>query len=195
LVEYVGVNPQNGNAIYRNANGETTETYSPNDRQIFGVRDAPYFGGITNSFSFKGLEFNFLWSYVLGNKVYNNDRTNVEDPTYFIDNVSRVLLREWQRPGDITDIPSPDQEMQRGTTRFLEKGDFWRLRNIMLAYNFPTTMLSKAKISSLRLFVQGQNVFTISNFLGFDPEITGGVLTGAQYPALRTVTFGLNLGL
>jgi hypothetical protein len=65
----------------------------------------------------------------------------------------------------------------------------------MLAYNFPTTMLSKAKISSLRLFVQGQNVFTISNFLGFDPEITGGVLTGAQYPALRTVTFGLNLGL
>jgi TonB-linked SusC/RagA family outer membrane protein len=195
LVEYVGVNPQNGNAIYRNANGETTETYSPNDRQIFGMRDAPYFGGITNSFSFKGLEFNFLWSYVLGNKVYNNDRTNVEDPTYFIDNVSRVLLREWQRPGDITDIPSPDQEMQRGTTRFLEKGDFWRLRNIMLAYNFPTTMLSKAKISSLRLFVQGQNVFTISNFLGFDPEITGGVLTGAQYPALRTVTFGLNLGL
>lgn len=195
LVEYVGVNPQNGNSIYRNINGETTENYNPNDRQIVGMRDAPYFGGITNSFSFKGLEFNFLWSYVLGNKVYNNDRTNVEDPTYFIDNVSRALLREWQRPGDITDIPRPDQEMQRGTTRFLERGDFWRLRNIMLAYNFPTTMLSKAKISSLRLFVQGQNVFTISNFQGFDPEVTGGALTGAQYPAMRTVTFGLNLGL
>ncbi|WP_448519701.1 SusC/RagA family TonB-linked outer membrane protein [Rhodoflexus sp.] len=194
LVEYVGVNPQNGNALYRRPDGEITETYSPNDRQIFGVRDAPYFGGITNNFSFKGIEFNFLWTYVLGNKVYNNDRTNVEDPTYFIDNVSRALLRGWQRPGDITDIPRPDQEMQRGTTRFLERGDFWRLRNIILAYNFPATVLNKAKISSLRLFVQGQNVFTITDFLGFDPEITGGQLTGAQYPALRTVTFGLNLG-
>lgn len=194
LVEYVGVNPQNGNSVYRNINGETTENYSPNDRQIFGMRDAPYFGGITNSFSFKGLEFNFLWSFVLGNKVYNNDRTNVEDPTYFIDNVSRALLREWRRPGDITDIPRPTQEMQRGTTRFLEKGDFWRLRNVMLAYNFPSTLVSKAKISSLRMFVQGQNVFTITDFLGFDPEITGGQLTGAQYPAMRTVTFGLNLG-
>ncbi len=193
LVEYVGVNPQNGNSLYRNINGEVTENYNPDDRQIFGVRDAPYFGGITNTFTFKGFELNFLWNYVLGNKVYNNDRTNVEDPTYFIDNVSRVLLREWQKPGDITDIPRPTQEMQRGTTRFLEKGDFWRLRNVVLAYNFPLQMLSKAKISGLRLFVQGQNVFTITDFLGFDPEITGGVLTGAQYPALRTVTFGVNL--
>ncbi len=193
LVEYVGVNPQNGNSLYRNLNGEVTENYSPDNRQIFGVRDAPYFGGITNTFTFKGFELNFLWNYVLGNKVYNNDRTNVEDPTYFIDNVSRVLLREWQKPGDITDIPRPTQEMQRGTTRFLEKGDFWRLRNIILAYNFPSQLLSKAKISGLRLFVQGQNVFTITDFQGFDPEITGGILTGAQYPALRTVTFGVNL--
>lgn len=193
LVDFAGVNPQNGNSLYRNASGETTETYNPANRQIFGVRDAPYFGGITNTLSFKGIELTFLWNYVLGNKVYNNDRTNVEDPTYFIDNVARALLSEWQRPGDITNIPRPTQEMQRGTTRFLEKGDFWRLRNIMLAYNFPSTLLSKAKISGLRVFVQGQNVFTITDFQGFDPEITGGNLTGAQYPALRTVTFGLNL--
>ncbi|MCS6969138.1 MAG: TonB-dependent receptor [Cytophagales bacterium] len=194
LVEYAGVNPQNGNALYRRPDGEVTETYSPNDRQIFGVRDAPYFGGITNTFTFKGLELTFLWNYVLGHKIYNNDRTNVEDPTYYIDNLSRALLRSWQKPGDITDIPRPDQEMQRGTTRFLEKGDFWRLRNVVLSYTFPTNLINKAKISSLRLFVQGQNVFTITEFLGFDPEITGGQLTGAQYPALRTVTFGINLG-
>ncbi len=193
LVPYAGVNPQNGNSIYLNTNGENTEDYNPDNRVLSGVSDAPYFGGITNTFSFKGLELSFLWNYVLGNKVYSNDRTNVEDPTYYIDNVSRALLREWQRPGDVTDIPRPDQEMQRGTTRFLEKGDFWRLRNVMLSYNFPSTMLSKAKIAGLRLFVQGQNVFTITDFLGFDPEITGGNLTGAQYPALRTVTFGLNL--
>ncbi|MCU0450199.1 MAG: TonB-dependent receptor [Bernardetiaceae bacterium] len=194
LVEYVGVDPQTGASQYRNLNGEVTTTYSPNDRQIFGTRDAPFFGGITNSLSFKGLELSFLLNYVLGSKVYNNDRTNVEDPTYYADNVSRDLVREWQRPGDITDIPNPDQEMQRGTTRFLEDGSFWRLRNVMLSYTLPASVVSKAKLSMVRVFVQGQNALTWTKFRGFDPELAQGTLVGAQYPALRQVTFGLNIG-
>jgi TonB-linked SusC/RagA family outer membrane protein len=193
LVDFVDADPQTGLARYRRPDGELTTTYNPGDRQIFGTRDAPYFGGITNSLSFKGLEFSFLLNYVLGNKVYNNDRTNVEDPTYYFDNMARVVLNEWQRPGDITTIPTPDQEMQRGTTRFLEDGSFWRLRNVMLSYNLPASVVSKAKLTGVRVFVQGQNVLTWTKFLGFDPELSTGNLVGAQYPALRTVTFGLNL--
>jgi TonB-dependent starch-binding outer membrane protein SusC len=194
LVDFVGVDPQNGFAQYRRPDGEITTTYSPNDRQIFGTRDAPFFGGINNSLSFKGLELSFLLNYVLGSKVFNNDRVNVEEPTYYADNVSRDLLTEWQRPGDITNIPTPDQEMQAGTTRFLEDGSFWRLRNITLAYTLPTSLVSKAKLNSVRVFVQGQNALTWTKFRGFDPELSQGTLTGAQYPALRQVTFGLNVG-
>lgn len=194
LVETAGVDPQTGAQQYRKPNGEITTTYSPSDAQIFGPREAPYFGGFTNSFRFKGLELSALFTYAFGNFIFNNDRTNVEIPDYYADNVSRALLREWQKPGDITDIPNPNLPFQTSVTHFLEKGDFLRLRNLTLSYSLPTPTLRKAKMSSVRLFFQGQNVLTFTNFQGFDPEITGGQLSGAQYPALRTYTVGLGIG-
>jgi hypothetical protein len=69
------------------------------------------------------------------------------------------------------------------------------MRNIILSYSLPSSILSKAKLSNARVYVQGQNLLTFTEFLGFDPEISTGNLSGAQYPALRTVTFGLTLGL
>lgn len=194
LVEYVGVNPQNGNSQYRKITGEVTETYDPNDKVILGTSDAPYFGGINNTFSFRGFEVSAFFSYLFGNKVYNNDIANVEDPSYYFDSISESLKTEWRSPGDITMIPRADQEMQRNTTRFLEEGKFLRLRNAMVSYSFPKAMVNRLKLANLRMFVQGQNLLTFSKFRGFDPELAAGSLTGAQYPALRTVTFGLNIG-
>ena len=194
LVEYVGVNPQNGNSQYRKISGEVTETYDPNDKVILGTSDAPYFGGINNTFSFRGFEVSAFFSYLFGNKVYNNDIANVEDPSYYFDSISESLKTEWRSPGDITMIPRADQEMQRNTTRFLEEGKFLRLRNAMVSYSFPKAMVNRLKLANLRMFVQGQNLLTFSKFRGFDPELAAGSLTGAQYPALRTVTFGLNIG-
>jgi TonB-dependent starch-binding outer membrane protein SusC len=194
LVGYAGVNPANGNSIYEKADKSTTETFSLNDRQIFGTRDAPYFGGITNKFSFKGVDLSVFFNFLFGNKVYNNDRVNVEDPSYYFDNMSAALLSEWRTPGQVTNIPRPTQAMRANTTRFLENGGFLRLRNIQLGYSLPSSILKKAKLGSVRLFVQGENLWTKTEFLGFDPEFTGGQLTGAQYPALRTVTGGITIG-
>jgi TonB-linked SusC/RagA family outer membrane protein len=195
LVRYAGVNPANGAAQYLTKEGAITETYDPNDRVIVGTFEAPYFGGFGTSVSFKGLEFSALFSYVMGNQIYNNDRNNVENPDYLTDNMSRVLLKEWRNPGDITNIPSPSNTYIAQTTRFVENGDFLRLRNVILSYSLPRNIISKAKLSSVRFYVQGQNLLTFTNFLGFDPEISTGNLGGAQYPALRTVTFGINIGL
>ncbi|MBL7727752.1 MAG: SusC/RagA family TonB-linked outer membrane protein, partial [Dinghuibacter sp.] len=194
LVEYLGVNPANGNSLYGKADKSSTETFSLNDRQIFGTRDAPYFGGITNRFAYKGIELSVFFNFLFGNKVYNNDRVNVEDPSYFFDNVSAALLNEWRTPGQVTNIPRPTQAMRANTTRFLENGGFLRLRNVQLGYNLPSGLIKKAKLNSVRLFVQGENLWTKTEFLGFDPEFTGGQLTGAQYPALRTVTGGITIG-
>ncbi|GAA4399287.1 TonB-dependent receptor [Nibrella viscosa] len=194
LVEYAGVDPQTGAQQFRKPSGEITTTYDPNDAQIFGPREAPYFGGFTNTLRFKGVELSALFTYAFGNYIYNNDRSNVEIPDYYADNVSRALLREWQKPGDITDIPNPNLPHQTAITHFLEKGDFMRLRNVTLSYNLPSELMRRAKMASARLFFQGQNVLTFTNFLGFDPEITGGQLTGAQYPALRTFTVGVGIG-
>jgi TonB-dependent starch-binding outer membrane protein SusC len=194
LVGYAGVNPANGNSIYEKADKSTTETFSLNDRQIFGTRDAPYFGGITNRFAYKGIELSVFFNYLFGNKVYNNDRVNVEDPSYFFDNISADLLNEWRTPGQVTNIPRPTQAMRANTTRFLENGGFLRLRNVQLSYSLPANITKKAKLSSVRFFVQGENLWTKTEFLAWDPEFTGGQLTGAQYPALKTITGGITIG-
>jgi hypothetical protein len=69
------------------------------------------------------------------------------------------------------------------------------LRNATFSYQLPSKLLQKSKINSVKLFVQGQNIYTWHKFLGYDPEIFGGINNGAQYPALRTFTVGLNIGL
>jgi hypothetical protein len=65
----------------------------------------------------------------------------------------------------------------------------------MLSYDLPASVLNRAKIKNLRVFAQGQNLYVWHNFKGYDPEVTGGALGGGQYPQLKTVTFGLSLGL
>lgn len=195
VVKYAGVNPNTGNSIYQRPNGVYTELYDDvNDRQIFGTRDAPYFGGFTNKFTVKGVDLTVFFTYLFGNIVYNNDRTNVEDPSYFFDNMSRAVSKEWRKPGDVTDIPRATQAMRRVTTRFLEDGSFLRLRNIQLGYSLPESVTKKIKLNNVRFYVMGENLWTGFKFLGFDPELSSGTLTGAQYPALRTVTAGLTIG-
>jgi hypothetical protein len=195
VVKYEGVNPNNGNAIYRRPNGTLTELYDDvNDRQIFGTRDAPYFGGITNKLNYKNFELSVFFNFLFGNLVYNNDRANVEDPSYFYDNMWVEVAKEWRKPGDITSIPRATQVMRRNTTRFLEDGSFLRLRNIQLAYNLDPKVATKLHINNARFFIMGENLWTSSKFLGFDPELSSGVLTGAQYPALRTLIAGITVG-
>lgn len=194
VVRYAGVNPDNGNAQYFTANGEITEVYDPNDRVIVGTVETPWFGGFGTSLRWGGLELSTFFSFVTGNKLYNNDRANVENPQYLWDNLSTAMLNEWTPDNRITDVPRPGNPFRQETTRFVEDGDFLRLRNINLSYTLPSSLYNGIGISSVRLFAQGQNLATWTKFLGFDPEVSTGSLVGAQYPALRTVTFGLNVG-
>lgn len=195
VVPTAGVNPDNGAQQYLAIDGSITESYDAADRVIAGSTQIPYFGGFGTIFTFKGLELNTFFSFSTGNKIYNNDRNNVENPSYYFDNLSADILREWRNPGDITDIPSPGDTYEDNTTRFVESGNFLRFRNATLSYSLPKQLIERAKLSNVRLFVQGQNIYTWTKFKGYDPELSGGVNTGAVYPALRTFTFGLNFGL
>jgi TonB-linked SusC/RagA family outer membrane protein len=195
VVPYVGVNPANGEALYLDREGNVTNQYSANYARAFGTRDAPYFGGFGNTFSYKGVSLSVLLVYVYGNQFYNNERTNIDNPAYILDNVGADLLRAWKKPGDVTDVPAITNPYFSNTTRYLEDASFLRVRNIMLAYSLPASLINRAKLRSVRVFAQGQNLFTATRFLGYDPENNSGVVTGAKYPTLRQVTFGLNLGL
>lgn len=196
LVRYAGVDPDNGDALYYQADGKTiTNQYDPNDAVIVGSFDPKGFGGFGADVAYKGISLSAQFVYTYGYKIYNQARVDIENPQYYTSNLHRALLREWQQPGDITDIPSSFNDFFENTTRFVEKGDYIRLRNVMLSYTLPKTVLGRWKISNLRVFAQGQNLVTWTKFLGYDPEVSTGVLTGAVYPALKAVTIGASIGL
>ncbi len=195
LVKYAGVDPQTGEALYFKPDGKTTtNVYDPDDRVLVGPIDPPNFGGFGTTLNYKGVMLDVLFSYAWGAQSYNNDRLNVENSIYWYSNLSAAMLREWQVPGDITDIPSAFNDLHSETTRFVEKNDYLRLRNVMLSYTLPKKMMDKWKLRNVRVFAQGQNLYVWHNFQGYDPEIVTGILGGAQYPQLKTVTFGINLG-
>lgn len=193
VVRYAGVNPQTGVSQYLTRDGQVTETYDPADRVIVGTIDPPHFGGVTNTINYKGLELNVLLSYMYGNKIYNNDRTNVENPAYYYSSLSKDMARAWSKPGDITNVPTLLDDFQTGTSRFVEDGGFLRLRNVMLSYNLPKNIASRIRSTGVRFFVQGQNLYTWHKVNSYDPEGNGN-LVGAVYPPLKTYTFGVTVG-
>lgn len=194
VVEYAGVNPENGNPLFYDLDGNTTETFTPNNRKIVGTSEVPFFGGFGTALSYKGIAIDGFFSFVSGNYLFNNDRNNVENPSYLWDNLSAELVTFWKQPGDITQIPRPGAAHRSATTRFVEKGDFLRLRNLNVSYTLPKSVVNSIKLTNVRFFAQGQNLFTWTKFQGFDPEMSRSALNGAQYPALRTITFGLSVG-
>jgi TonB-dependent starch-binding outer membrane protein SusC len=195
LVKYAGVDPDNGDALYyKKGTKTTTNIYDPSDREEIGTSDAPTFGGFGTDISYKGLNIGVLFSFVQGNKIYNNDRNNLVNPGYLFDNLSREVLDEWRTPGQITNVPNPSNPYFAETTRFIEDGSFVRLRNVVVSYDLPSNLIKRWKMSTLRVFVQGQNLFTWTDYLGYDPELTTGTSIGARYPALRTATVGLTVG-
>lgn len=191
VVEYVGVNPANGNALYRKLDGSTTETYSSADRKIVGNSEPGVFGGFGLNVEYKNFTLGTQFSFIGKSKVVNYERNFLENPDYYFDNVSADLLREWQRPGDVTDIPRPDNVFQAETTRFLEDNSFVRLRNISLGYNVPESVLSKLKLKGVMFYMNGTNLWTKTKFRGRDPETANTVQAGAQYPALKTIQAGV----
>lgn len=194
LVEYAGVNPANGNALYRNLDGTTTETYDLNQRKIVGRGDPTLFGGFGLDVSYKGIALNAQFSYMTGMRAFNNERNNIENPDYYYDNVNADLLREWQKPGDITDIPRPDNQFVASTTRFLENNSFLRLRNLGISYTLPAKLLQGSGFRTVQVYATGTNLLTFTKWRSRDPEFAAASLTGAQYPALRTAQVGIRLG-
>lgn len=197
LVEYGGVNPANGNTIYKNLDGTTTEstTNLNGQRKVVAMGDPNIFGGFGLDANYKGFALNAQFNYQFGSRAYNNERNNIENPDYYYDNMNADLLNEWQRPGDITNIPRPDNTFFANTTRFIEDNSFVRLRNITLSYSLPAKWVSVTKLRNVTLYATAFNLLTFTNWRSRDPEFSqSGALTGAQYPALKTLQAGLRVG-
>lgn len=198
LANYAGVNAATGVPQYYELDGKTiTETFNDALFTYLGTADAPWVGGLSTTVAYKGFDLSAQVNFFLGRVLYNNEYKNLMEPSYYTDNVHTDRLREWRNPGDRTDIPSFDSpilETVENSTMFVESGDFWRLRNVILGYTFDKNSIKKIGFKSLRVFIQAQNPYTRTKVRSFDPEITGQSLTGAFYPALVQGTFGISVG-
>lgn len=194
-VRYAGVNPANGDALWYTKDGKITNEYNESDKVLID-KDyiAPWQGGFGTTISWKGLTLNAQFSWVADRYMFNNDRFFEEsNGLYSTYNQSkRMLYDRWKKPGDITDIPRYGITPQMDT-RFIEDASFLRLKNIVLSYSLPSSLLEKSKVlSRAKVYVQAQNLFTFTNFSGLDPEGTGNIYA-AKYPMSRQFTCGLEL--
>jgi len=195
------VDPVTGNLFYLDAKGNST--FSPNpdtDRVFIGNPNPDFIYGLTNTFSFKNFGLSVFLQGTQGNDVFNATRIEteaMEGPK----NQSAAVLRRWAKSGDITDIPrSGNSSNSRISTRFVEDGSFLRVKTATLSYNLPKSVLSKAKISNARVYLTGENLFTITGYSGFDPEVnfagSSNTVQGIDYgtyPQTRNLIFGLSV--
>ncbi|MFL1894214.1 SusC/RagA family TonB-linked outer membrane protein [Aquimarina sp. 2-A2] len=210
LIEYIGVDPQNGDALFEDINNDGIIDFD--DRQIVGSALPDYFGGWINTLTYKGISLTANFQFSGGNKIFNQSRHAYENFGFTrsgipYGNISeRVYNNYWREPGQVTDVPRPSTEsgqLQRFSTQFLEDGDFIRLKTLRLGYAIPTNIVNSLGLNNLSLYVQGQNLFTITDYLGFDPEVSTNtssqqdlnILQGEDFGTLgqaRTITIGLN---
>ena len=212
-IEYAGVDPANGDALYY-VNEERPDgtldrntTNDPNvaQRVVIGNPNPKLVGGISNSFSYKGLEFNILFQGQTGNDIYNGGGKFQSANGDFFDNQTVDQLNRWQKPGDITNVPQARLFGANGTaesSRYLQKGDYLRLKTATLSYTLPTSLTNRAKLDRVRLYVTGQNLLTFTKYTGWDPEVNADYLAGNiglgndfySAPQAKTIIVGINLG-
>ncbi len=192
---YAGVNPANGDALWYDKDGNITNEFSEEDKVMIGKNyNAPWQGGFGTSLSYKGISLNANFSWVADRWMFNNDRFFEEsNGLYSAYNQSkRMLYDRWKKPGDIADIPRYGITPQMDS-RFLEDASFLRLKNIMIGYDFPRTLLKKSRVlSGARIYIQAQNLFTWTKFSGLDPESSSNVYK-AQYPMSRQYSCGVEI--
>lgn len=195
----LGVNTETGDIDYEDVSGNGT--IGPEDRTVIGCAQPKFIFGITNDFSWKGLQLSVFFQGSYGNDIFNASRIDTEGMIDFR-NQSTAVLRRWKRPGMETDIPrSGNTANIHNSSRFVEDGSYLRLKSLTLSYSLPKRILSALRMRELQLYATGQNLLTFTRYSGFDPEVNAygasSVALGVDYgtyPQSRTCILGLKFG-
>lgn len=177
------------------------------DRTYVGSPIPKFTYGLTTNFAYAGFDASLFFQGVYGNKIYNQINTDIEGFYRPFNITERIATQSWTGEGSTNEFPrlSFDGAVnnKRPSTRFLESGSYLRLKNVQLGYTISNTLAKTLKLSSVRIFVSAQNVFTVTKYTGIDPEIytnSNSLGDGARavgidfgtYPSARTFTVGVN---
>ncbi len=197
-----GVDPTTGNAFYIDKNGNSTFSPNEDDRTIIGDANPDFYYGFTNTINYNNFSLSVFLQGSQGNDMLNATRIETEGMADY-KNQSITVLNRWRKPGDITTIPRASfgsSHNSRVSTRFIEDASYLRFKAITLSYNLSDNIVNKLGIASFKIYATGENMFTITNYSGFDPEVNayGGSNTirgidFGTYPQTRNLIFGLNI--
>ncbi len=188
-----------GMVKYKDQTGDGIIT--TDDRTVIGNAIPKWFGGFTNSFQYKGIDLSFLFQFNYGNDVYNATRLYSTQSRSGRRNMLAEVADRWTPTNASNKVPSTNGYVTNDVySRFIEDGSFLRLKNVAVGYNLPITWISKAKLSRARVYAVGQNLWTLTGYSGYDPEVsvnasnpmTPGLDWGA-YPRSKVFTFGLEV--
>jgi TonB-linked SusC/RagA family outer membrane protein len=183
---------------YRSLNGDD-KVDANNDREILGNTNPKLFGGLTNTFAYKGAELAVFLQYSYGNKIFNYNAIELDMPTGG-QNVYAALRDRWtpENPSNIYPRASTNRAVLV-SDRFVEDGSYLKLKSLSLSYSFP---IGKKYIRGIRAYVTGQNLITWTKYTGYDPEVSyrgASTLEGGEdfggYPQSRTLLVGIKLAI
>ncbi|MBL6447935.1 TonB-dependent receptor [Fulvivirga sp. 29W222] len=178
------------------------------DVEVIGDPNPDFTLGLTNTVSYKGIDLSVFVYGSFGGDIFNYTRRQTEAMNSLYNNQSASVLDRYTADNTGADIPRYNQwhdNNRRISDRYIEDGTYVRLQNVQLGYNFPKALLSKAKISALKLYISGQNLLTFTDYSGYDPELgkisdqatsSKGILINVdngRYPVPRAYTVGLNI--
>ena len=219
-LEYAGVDPANGDGLYYvNAQDDDGNIIDPeattndaNDANFVVLGDAlpTTLAGWNNNFNFKGISLDVFVQGSFGNEVHNSAGVFQSCGGCWFDNQTRDQLDAWTPEDTDTDVPEArffwGNADQGRSSRYLSSGNFVRLKTVTLAYELPIDLIDRIGVNRLRFYITGQNLATITNYEGWDPEVAADFLadgspnirTSVDFytaPQPRTIIFGINVGL
>ena len=214
--EWAGVDPATGQSVYYvnemdesgnidpAAGGDfmyngraATYDYGKANEVILGDANPKIYGGLNTDVTWKGITLGLNFTYRLGATLYDAAEKDTDDDGYYWERIrsERVAENRWTSPGQNTVIPQIRgidlEDAIQISSRHLHTGDFLRLKNITLSYNFPKALVNKIGLGSARVYFNGQNLLTWSAFNEVDPEVNIYGTRGWETPIGKTYTFGL----
>ncbi len=189
---------QPGDEKYKDLTGDGKIT--ANDKTIIGNGLAKHFGGLGNTFSYKGFQLSafFQWSY--GNDIMNANRLVFEELAYEGQNQYATVTNRWTPDNQNTTMfRAKGRGFEDLSSRVIEDGSYIRLKTVNLSYDFAKDVVKKLNLSTLSLYISAQNLITWTNYSGFDPDVSvnsSAIMPGvdySSYPINKTFSLGLNV--
>ena len=188
-----------GDPKYRDINKDGL--IDDHDRTVIGCGQPLHTGGFGNTFNFYGFDLNLFFSWSYGNDVINANRLYFENGSITNTNQLKSYTNRWTESNPTSDIPRVGADIASMfvySSRVVEDASFLRLRNVTLGYTLPRKVLRKMHFDTMRFYISGENLWTLTKYSGPDPEVStrNSVLTPgfdwSAYPRAMGVTAGLS---